>query len=76
MAFCLECVFGQHPAAELIFLFLNRDLDQCSAPGCWPSSETTRDRYLDAKARKNYAGTSPITKASGKSRVVLARYKT
>jgi transposase len=32
------------------------------------------NRYADAKARKNYAGTSPITKASGKSRVVLARY--
>jgi Transposase IS116/IS110/IS902 family len=32
------------------------------------------DRYGDAKARKNYAGTSPITKASGKSKVVLARY--
>ena len=32
------------------------------------------DRYSDAKARKNYAGTSPITKASGKSKVVLARY--
>jgi hypothetical protein len=33
-------------------------------------------RYVDAKARKNYAGTSPITKASRQSRVVLARYKT
>jgi transposase len=32
------------------------------------------NRYTDAKARKNYAGTSPITRASGKSRVVLARY--
>jgi hypothetical protein len=32
------------------------------------------NRYADAKARKNYAGTSPITKASGKSKVVLARY--
>jgi transposase len=32
------------------------------------------NRYCDAKARKNYAGTPPITKASGKSRVVLARY--
>ena len=28
----------------------------------------------DAKSRKNYAGTSPITKASGTRRVVLARY--
>jgi hypothetical protein len=32
------------------------------------------NRYEDAKCRKNYAGTSPITKASGKRRVVLARY--
>ncbi len=32
------------------------------------------NRYADAKSRKNYAGTSPITRASGKSRVVLARY--
>ena len=32
------------------------------------------NRYCDAKSRKNYAGTSPITKASGKHRVVLARY--
>ena len=32
------------------------------------------NRYADAKSRKNYAGTSPITKASGKSRAVLARY--
>jgi transposase len=32
------------------------------------------DRYLDAKARKNYAGTSPITRASGAKKVGLARY--
>ena len=32
------------------------------------------NRYGDAKSRKNYAGTSPITKASGTRRVVLARY--
>jgi hypothetical protein len=32
------------------------------------------NRYVDAKSRKNYAGTSPITKASGKRSVVLARY--
>jgi transposase len=32
------------------------------------------NRYCDAKSRKNYAGTSPITRASGKQRVVLARY--
>jgi transposase len=32
------------------------------------------DRYADAKARRNYAGTSPITRASGTKKVVLARY--
>jgi transposase len=32
------------------------------------------DRYADAKCRKNYAGTSPITRASGTRRIVLARY--
>jgi transposase len=33
-----------------------------------------RHRYADARARKNYAGTSPITRASGTKKVVLARY--
>ncbi len=32
------------------------------------------DRYACAKARKNYAGTSPITRASGKKKVALARF--
>ena len=32
------------------------------------------NRYTDAKSRKNYAGTSPLTIASGKKRAVLARY--
>jgi len=32
------------------------------------------DRYPDAKSRKNYAGTSPITRASGARRAVLARH--
>jgi len=32
------------------------------------------NRYAGAKSRKNYAGTSPITRASGTRRVVLARY--
>ena len=32
------------------------------------------NRYADTKSRKNYAGTSPITKASGTRQVVLARF--
>lgn len=31
-------------------------------------------RYADARARKNYAGSAPITRASGKKKVVMARY--
>jgi hypothetical protein len=30
--------------------------------------------FVDATSRKNYAATSPITRASGKHRVALARY--
>jgi hypothetical protein len=33
-----------------------------------------RTRFSGPKSRKNYAGTSPITKASGHSRAVLARF--
>ena len=32
------------------------------------------NRYTTAKSRKNYAGTSPLTVASGKKRAVLARH--
>ena len=32
------------------------------------------DRYANPKCRKNYAGTSPITRASGTKKVVLARH--
>ena len=48
--------------------------DPSSAPGCSQNSATTRTATLSAKARKNYAGTSPITRASGKRKVVIARF--
>ena len=32
------------------------------------------NRYADTKSRRNYAGTSPITRASGTKRAVLARH--
>ncbi len=31
-------------------------------------------RYASGKARKNYAATSPITRASGKKKMVIARF--
>ncbi|HEY6278119.1 MAG TPA: IS110 family transposase [Streptosporangiaceae bacterium] len=68
----VEAHFGQHPAAEIIL----------SQPGLGPIlgarvlAEFGDDprRYISAKARKNYAGTSPITRASGKKKVALARF--
>ena len=63
--------FGQHPDAEII----------TSQPGLGvilgarvlAEFGDDKDRFADAKARRNYAGTSPITRASGTRRVVLAR---
>ncbi len=68
----MESHFGQHPDAEII----------TSTPGLSDTlgarvlAEFGDDsaRYATAKARKNDAGTSPITKASGKRRVVTARH--
>lgn len=64
--------FGRHPDAEIY----------TSQPGLGDIlgarvlGEFGDDphRYRDGKARKNYAGTSPLTRASGRSRLVLARY--
>jgi transposase len=64
--------FDQHPDAKII-----RSLPGLGMTlGARVLAEFGDDpeRYADAKSRKNYAGTSPITRASGKSRVVLARY--
>ena len=33
-----------------------------------------KNRHTDGRARRNYAGTSPITRQSGKKKVVMARY--
>lgn len=68
----VETHFGRHPAAEIVL----------SLPGLGPilgarvlaEFGDDPDRYTTAKARKNYAGTSPITRASGKKKVALARF--
>jgi hypothetical protein len=64
--------FGQHPDAEIL-----RSLPGLGVVlGARVLGEFGDDpnRYADAKARKNYAGTAPITRASGKRRTVLARF--
>jgi hypothetical protein len=68
----VEAYFGQHPAAEIIM----SQPGPGPVPGARVLAELGDDpgRYTSAKARKNYAGTSPITRASGKKKAVLARY--
>src|SRR5215471_9840717 len=64
--------FRQHPAAGIYL----------SQPGLGPRlaarllGEFGDDphRYASAKGRKNYAATSPITRASGKKKTIMARY--
>ena len=68
----VEAHFGRHPDAEIIM----------SQPGMGlilgarvlAEFGDTPGRYADAKSRKNYAGTSPITRASGKKKTVHARF--
>jgi transposase len=68
----VDAHFGRHPDAEIML----------SQPGLGPIlgarvlAEFGDDphRYTTAKARKNYAATSPITRASGKKKTVLARF--
>jgi transposase len=68
----VEASFGRHPDVEIYrsqpglgaILGARVLAEFGDAPG----------RYTDAKARKNYAGTSPITRQSGKLKTVHARF--
>jgi hypothetical protein len=68
----LSTHFEQHPSAKVILSLPGMG----TVLGARVLGEFGDDpsRYADAKSRKNYAGTSPITRASGKSRAVLARH--
>ena len=68
----MEDHFGRHPDAEIY-----RSQPGIGAiVGARVLGEFGDDphRYADGKARKNYASTSPITRASGKKKVVAARW--
>ena len=68
----LDAGFDAHPDAEII-----RSQPGLGAVlGARVLGEFGDDpnRYQDARSRKNYAGTSPLTKASGKKRAVVARF--
>ncbi|HET7355848.1 MAG TPA: IS110 family transposase, partial [Nocardioidaceae bacterium] len=64
--------FGQHPDAEIYAS--QPGLGVVLAARVLGEFGDDPHRYTDAKARKSYAGTAPITKASGKKKIVLARY--
>lgn len=64
--------FGQHPDAEIILS--QPGLGTILGARVLAEFGDDPNRYADAKARKNYAGTSPITRQSGKKKTVLARY--
>jgi len=68
----VEQGFGRHPDAEIY----RSQPGLGTILGARVLAEFGDDpnRYPDARSRKNYSGMSPITKASGTKRVVLARY--
>ena len=72
MAAVVDAHFGQHPDAEIYTS--QPGLGVVLAARVLGEFGDDPHRYTDAKARKNYAGTSPITRASGKKKIVRARY--
>jgi transposase len=68
----VEAHFGRHPDAEIILS--QPGLGVILGARVLAEFGDDHDRYATAKARKNYAATSPITRASGKKRVVAARF--
>jgi transposase len=68
----VEAHFGEHPDAEV---YLSQPgLGVLLGARVLAEFGDDKQRYADARARKNYAGTSPITRQSGKRKLVLARY--
>jgi len=68
----IEAHFSKHPDAEV---YLSQPgLGVVLGARVLAEFGDDKMRYADARARKNYAGTSPITRQSGKKKVVLARY--
>ncbi len=64
--------FGRHPDAEIY----RSQPGMGAILGARVLAEFGDDphRYRDGKARRNFAGTSPVTRASGKKKIVAARF--
>ena len=68
----VEADFGRHPDAEIY----RSQPGMGAILGARALGEFGDDpnRYATGKARKNYAATSPLTRASGKKKTVIARF--
>jgi transposase len=64
--------FGRHPDAEIILS--QPGLGMILGARVLAEFGDDPHRYRDGKSRRNYAGTSPVTRASGKRKVVAARF--
>ena len=69
----VEAHFGRHPDAEIILSQPGMGvIPRC--PGTRRVRRRAHDRYVSAKARKNYAGTSPDHPSLGKKKIIAARF--
>jgi transposase len=68
----VDAHFSQHPDAKV---YLSQPgLGVVLGARVLAEFGDAQQRYANAKARRNYAGTSPITRQSGKRKIVLARH--
>lgn len=68
----VEAHFRQHPDAAI---YLSQPgIGTINGARALAEFGDADGRYASARARKNYAGSSPITRASGRSKIVLARF--
>lgn len=71
LAAAIEDAFGQHPDAPIITSFPG--LSTISGARVLAELGDDRDRFASARSVKAYAGSAPITRASGRHKAVLAR---
>jgi transposase len=71
LATATEQVFDQHPDAEIITSFAG--LGRLTGARVLAEIGDDRSRFADARAVKSYAGSAPVTRASGKSLIVMHR---
>lgn len=68
----VEAYFARRPDAEI---YLSQPgIGTITGARVLAEFGDAQGRYADAKARKNYAGTAPITRQSGKSKTVHAQF--